>query len=145
MLLHLTLDRFKACVLQHVQFGLKLLVLFLDFVKISRLVGISLQKPDDIIIDCLELLIAEALVTQSGISLVGLIHHGLELQLMFQVSSLFLQLVVVVLQHLYQLLKVLDTLLVVQFDCLKTNTEVVGNICHSSQLTVLGSHVVDRV
>ena len=107
--------------------------------------GISLQKPDDIIIDCLELLIAEALVTQSGISLVGLIHHGLELKLMFQVSSLFLQLVVVVLQHLYQLLKVFNALLVVQFDCLKTNTEVVGNIRHSSQLTVLGSHVVDRV
>lgn len=58
MLLHLTLNSLEACVLQHVQFGLKLLVLLLEFVKIGRLVCISLQKSDDIIVDCLELLVA---------------------------------------------------------------------------------------
>ena len=64
---------------------------------------------------------------------------------MLEVCALLFKLVVIVLEHLDELLVVLDPLLVVEFDGLKRDAIVVRDICHASQLSVLCSHVIHEV
>ena len=62
---------------------------------------IALQQVNNISIDGLELLVRDVLVSQLGVRLIRLIHHGLKFSLVLQVGSLFLKLVVVILKYLY--------------------------------------------
>lgn len=64
---------------------------------------------------------------------------------MLQIGTLFLELVVVVLQDLDQLLVILDALLVEQLDVLELDTVVVRNVGHAPQLPVLSCEVINEV
>jgi len=60
-----------------------------------------------------------------------------------QARSLLLQSVVIVLQHLDQLLEVVNLLSVVKFDLFQVDAIVVGNSSHSSKSSVFGHEVLD--
>ena len=64
---------------------------------------------------------------------------------MLEVGSFLLKFVVIVLEHLDELLVVLNALLVVQLDRLQRNAIIVWNISHASQLSVLSREVVNKV
>ena len=64
---------------------------------------------------------------------------------MLKVSSLFLELVVVILEHLDKLLEVFNSLLVIQLDRLERDAIVVWHICHAAQLAVFCRHVIHDV
>lgn len=64
---------------------------------------------------------------------------------MLDVGPLLLKFVIVVLQHLDELLVVLDALLVVQLDVLEVDAEVVWDVRHPTKLAVLCRHVINQV
>ena len=64
---------------------------------------------------------------------------------MFDVGPLLLKFVVVVLQHLDELLIVFDALLVKQLDVLEVHAIVVRNLRHATKLAVLCRHVINYV
>lgn len=64
---------------------------------------------------------------------------------MLEFGALFLKLVVVVLQHLDQLLKIVDFLFVVQLDLVELYAVVVWHVCHLSQSAVFSDKVLDLV
>ena len=64
---------------------------------------------------------------------------------MLEVGTLLFKFVVVILEHLYQLLEILNTLLVIQLDRLERDSVIVWHICHSAQLAVFSGHIIDYV
>ena len=76
----------------------------------------ALEQVDYVRVNRLELFIGDILVAQVRVGLIRLVHHGLELELVLYVGTLLLELVVVVLEDLDELFKVLNALLIVQFD-----------------------------
>lgn len=76
----------------------------------------ALEQVDYVRVNRLELFIGDVLVAQVRVGLIRLVHHGLELELVLYVGTLLLELVVVVLEDLDELFKVLNALLIVQFD-----------------------------
>lgn len=68
--LNLLLQLLDARILNQFKLGLELLVLLLELVEIGRLVGASLQEPNDIVINCAQLVIVQTLVALRWLRLV---------------------------------------------------------------------------
>ena len=69
-ILHLSLHLGESRVLQHVECFLQLLIIFFELVEIGWLVGVTLQKSDDIVVNGLQLVFSDTLVSQSWVCLI---------------------------------------------------------------------------
>ena len=70
LLLELPLHGLESCVLEQVELCFELLILFLELVEVSWLMSSTLEKANDEVINRLDLIVVEALVSQCWLSLI---------------------------------------------------------------------------
>ena len=70
LLLELPLHGLESGVLEQVKLSFQLLILFLELVEVSWLMSSSLEKANDEVINRLDLIVVEALVSQCWLSLI---------------------------------------------------------------------------
>ena len=70
LLLQLPLHLLESCVLEQVKLSFQMFILFLELVEVSWLLGSSLKKANDEVINRLQLLVGEALVSKCWFSLI---------------------------------------------------------------------------
>ena len=70
LVLQVAHDGIEACGLKRLQLVLQGLILFLELVEVSWLMSSSLEKANDEVINRLDLIVVEALVSQCWLSLI---------------------------------------------------------------------------
>lgn len=94
------------------------------------------------LVDCVQLILGQA--GQPFLGIATVFGHVKQLQLVLELGSFFLELVVVLLQHLDQLAVVLNFLLVEQLDVLNLDSEVWRYLGHFPESAVLVSQVFNQ-